>query len=82
MIKRHPHVFSKKSLEKSDSSVINWDRLKQDEGRQQHKHLLDGVAKGMPSLLQSFKLQDKAGKKGFEWPTVDGVWKKPAMFFL
>ncbi len=76
MIKRHPHVFSKKSLEKSDSSVINWDRLKQDEGRQQHKHLLDGVAKGMPSLLQSFKLQDKAGRKGFEWPTVDGVWKK------
>ena len=76
MIKRHPHVFYKKSLEKSDSSVINWDRLKQDEGRQQHKHLLDGVAKGMPSLLQSFKLQDKAGRKGFEWPTVDGVWKK------
>lgn len=78
MIRRHPHVFSEKSLENTDTSMINWDRLKQKEGRQQHKHLLDGVAKGLPSLLQSYKLQDKAGKAGFEWPSADGVWRKLA----
>ncbi|WP_075572316.1 nucleoside triphosphate pyrophosphohydrolase [Colibacter massiliensis] len=76
MIKRHPHVFSEKSLENTGASVINWDRLKQDEGRQQHKYLLDGVTKGLPSLLESYKLQDKAGKVGFGWSSVEGVWDK------
>ena len=41
MIRRHPYVFSQKSLENIGTSMLNWDRLKQGEQRQQHAHLLD-----------------------------------------
>lgn len=76
MIHRHPHVFSEKSLENEGTSVLNWDRLKQDEQRQRHAHLLDGVITGLPSLLEAYKLQEKAGKVGFDWDDVQGVWDK------
>lgn len=76
MIHRHPYVFSEKSLENKGTSMLNWDRLKQGEQRQQHAHLLDGVVQGLPSLLQAYKLQEKAGKVGFEWPDVQGVLHK------
>ncbi len=76
MIHRHPYVFSEKGLENKGTSMLNWDRLKQGEQRQQHAHLLDGVVQGLPSLLQAYKLQEKAGKVGFEWHDVQGVWDK------
>lgn len=56
--------------------MLNWDRLKQGEQRQQHAHLLDGVVPGLPSLLAADKLQEKAAKTGFDWPDVQGVWDK------
>ena len=76
MIRRHPYVFSQKSLENIGTSMLNWDRLKQGEQRQQHAHLLDGVVPGLPSLLTADKLQEKASKVGFDWPDVEGVWEK------
>lgn len=76
MIRRHPYVFSQKSLENIGTSMLNWDRLKQGEQRQQHDHLLDGVVPGLPSLLAADKLQEKAAKTGFDWPDVQGAWDK------
>jgi tetrapyrrole methylase family protein/MazG family protein len=76
MIRRHPHVFDKKRLENRVPSMVNWDRLKQGEQRQQHEHLLDGVVKGLPSLLQAYKLQEKSAKVGFEWEYTEEVWEK------
>ena len=76
MIRRHPYVFSQKSLENIGTSMLNWDRLKQGEQRQQHAHLLDGVVPGLPSLLTADKLQEKAAKVGFDWPDVEGAWEK------
>lgn len=76
MIRRHPYVFGEKSLENIGTSMLNWDRLKQGEQRQHHKHLLDGVVKGLPSLLQAYKLQEKAAKVGFEWNETAEVFDK------
>ena len=76
MIHRHPHVFSEKSLENNSKSVLNWDRLKQGEKRQHHDRMLDGVVKGLPSLLQAYKLQEKAGKVGFDWDKDEDVLAK------
>lgn len=76
MIRRHPYVFAKKTLENIGNSMLNWDRLKQGEQRQQHNNLLDGVVKGMPSLLEAFKLLEKASKVGFEWKDDAQVWDK------
>lgn len=76
MIRRHPHVFTAGALEKSSGSMVNWDRLKQGERRQQHEHLLDGVVQGLPSLLAAYKLQEKSAKVGFEWDTAAAVVAK------
>lgn len=76
MIYRHPHVFNKKALENNRAVMLNWDRLKQGEQRQQHAHLLDGVVQGLPSLLASYKIQEKAAKVGFDWNDDQGVWNK------
>lgn len=76
MIRRHPHVFGPKGLENGSKSMVNWDRLKQGEQRQQHNHLLDGVVPGLPSLLAAYKLQEKSAKVGFEWNTAEEVMDK------
>ena len=76
MIRRHPHVFREKSLENKGASVLNWDRLKQGEKRQRHDRLLDGVVKSLPALLQAYKLQEKAGKVGFDWDDANDVLAK------
>lgn len=76
MIRRHPHVFGEKSLENKGESVLNWDRLKQGEKRQHHDRMLDGVVKGLPSLLQAYKLQEKAAKVGFDWDKDEDVLAK------
>lgn len=76
MIRRHPHVFTTDRLEKTSSSMVNWDRLKQGELRQQHAHLLDGVVTGLPSLLAAYKLQEKSAKVGFEWSDTADVIAK------
>lgn len=76
MIRRHPHVFGPKGLENGSESMVNWDRLKQGEQRQQHNHLLDGVVPGLPSLLEAYKLQEKSAKVGFEWDTAEEVVDK------
>lgn len=76
MIHRHPRVFGEKSLENQGASMLNWDRLKQDERRQRHERLLDGVVKGLPSLLEAYKLQEKTAKVGFEWNTPEDVLEK------
>lgn len=76
MIRRHPHVFDEKKLENMGPTMLNWDRLKQGEQRQQHEHLLDSVVKGLPSLLQAYKLQEKSAKVGFEWEHIQEVWQK------
>ncbi|MGB6229975.1 MAG: nucleoside triphosphate pyrophosphohydrolase [Litorimonas sp.] len=66
MVRRHPHVFD--GAEKFD-----WEALKAEErtGR-----TLDGVALALPALMRAQKLQKRAAKVGFDWPTVDGVYDK------
>ena len=76
MKRRHPHVFQQKRVDKLGKSVVNWDKLKQKEKRQQHEYIVDGVVKGLPSLLQSYKLQEKAAKVGFEWNETEQFWQK------
>ena len=49
----------------------------QDQG-QEREHLLDSVPIHFPALLQTQKISRKAVAAGFEWETLDDVWKKAA----
>ncbi len=78
MVARHPHVFGDESRDKSSAQqTADWERIKAAErsGKAQ-KGTLDGVAIGLPALLRALKLQKRAARVGFDWPSTDEVIDK------
>lgn len=76
LIYRHPHVFDEKKVEKSDDVVYNWNKLKfKDRNISTYTDILKDVPK-LPSLMRSFKVQERAGQIGFDWDNVDGALDK------
>lgn len=80
MIHRHPHVFGGESRDKSAAQqVTDWEKIKAAEraekGKDQSK-TLDGVALNLPALTRAVKLQKRAARVGFDWPSTDGVLNK------
>jgi tetrapyrrole methylase family protein/MazG family protein len=77
LIRRHPHVFGDVTVKDSDEVLVNWAKIKRDvEGRAEKQSAMDEVSKGLPPLERAYKLQKKAAKKGFDWPSLDGVLDK------
>lgn len=76
MIRRHPKVFVDKNKMNDNEKTYTWDELKAQENKNIRKSVLDGVSKGLPSLMAAQKLQDKAGKLGFDWKELDPIWAK------
>ena len=68
MVRRHPHVFGTLETDKFD-----WEELKASE---RQGRTLDGVALALPALMRAQKLQKRAAKVGFDWPTADGAFEK------
>ena len=78
MISRHPHVFGDESRDKSaEQQTADWEKIKAAEraGKAQGG-TLDGVAIGLPALLRAMKLQKRAARVGFDWPSTDQVIDK------
>jgi len=76
MIRRHPHVFGDITVRDAAEVVLNWDQIKQQEYGSERPSVLDGVPKGLPSLMRAYKLQSKAAKVGFDWDSIPPVWDK------
>ena len=78
MVARHPHVFGDESREKSAAQQTNdWEAIKAAERAQkQQNSVLDGVALGLPALLRAVKLQKRAARVGFDWPSTTQVLDK------
>ena len=76
MIFRHPHVFSEKKVEKSEEIVYNWNKLKfKDRDISTYTDTLRDIPR-LPSLLRSYKVQERAGVVGFDWDSVEGALDK------
>jgi ATP diphosphatase len=78
MVARHPHVFGNESRDKSAAQqTADWEQIKAAEraGKEQ-QGTLDGVAIGLPALLRALKLQKRAARVGFDWPSTDEVIDK------
>ncbi|HSH36045.1 nucleoside triphosphate pyrophosphohydrolase [Schnuerera sp.] len=76
LIYRHPHVFNEKKVEKSDEVVYNWNKLKfKARGINTYTEILKDIPK-LPSLMRSYKVQERAGQVGFDWDNVDGALDK------
>ena len=82
MIARHPHVFGDESRDKSATQqTSDWEKIKAAEraGKTGEKQgALDGVAKALPALTRAVKLQKRAARVGFDWPSTDQVIAKIA----
>lgn len=76
MVRRHPHVFGDVTIRDAGEVVLNWDALKQLEYGSERLSVLDGIPKGLPSLMRAYKLQSKAAKVGFDWHDIQPVWDK------
>jgi len=80
MVSRHPHVFGAESREKSaEQQVADWEAIKATErAAKSETGTLDGVAVGLPALLRAYKLQKRAARVGFDWPSTTDVLEKIA----
>jgi MazG family protein len=78
MIRRHPHVFAEEEVADAEEQTRAWEKLKAQERRNKGEHhsLLDGVTLGLPALSRSQKLQKRAARAGFDWPSIQGVLGK------
>ena len=74
LIVRHPHVFG--DVEANDAAAVlkTWDAVKRKtKGNTTQSTLLRNLPSSLPALMRAAKVQDRAARVGFDWPTVDGA---------
>lgn len=84
MIRRHPHVFGDQDgIASADDQTLNWEAQKAAEraaasakAGNTRPSALDGVTTGLPALTRAVKLQNRAGRVGFDWPDLKPVLDK------
>jgi len=78
MTSRHPHVFANAQVANAREALSQWERIKSAESRGDRgpRSALDGVPRSLPALLRAQRLQVKAGRVGFDWPTWQDAWSK------
>ncbi|MCU0825811.1 MAG: nucleoside triphosphate pyrophosphohydrolase [Tabrizicola sp.] len=75
MIDRHPHVFGSDSRDKTaEQQTRDWEAQKARE--RGAARTLDGIAMSLPALTRALKLQNRAARVGFDWPSTDQVLDK------
>tara|TARA_B100000989_G_scaffold213196_1_gene162016 strand:+ start:4460 stop:5218 length:759 start_codon:yes stop_codon:yes gene_type:complete len=73
LVDRHPHVYSDTSVRSVDDVKSNWEKIKLKEGK---KSILSGVPKSLPTLIKSYRIQEKVSGIGFDWKLKKDVMSK------
>lgn len=77
MLRRHPHIFSKKAGETVDKVLEKWENIKRGEHHYAtHTQELKSVPSNFPALMRSYKVQNKAAGVGFDWKDINGAMEK------
>ena len=77
MVRRHPHVFGDDAAKSAKLAKGFWEDMKAKERKEKlPEGLLSSVPLALPGLTRALKLQAKAAKVGFDWPSVDNVYDK------
>ena len=78
MLARHPHVFGAANRDKTpQQQSADWEAIKAAErAARAESGTLDGIAIGLPALLRAVKLQKRAARVGFDWPSTNEVLDK------
>jgi ATP diphosphatase len=74
LLRRHPHVFGDTGGLSVEAVNANWERIKAEEksakparDADRRAGALAGVPVNLPALTRALKLQQKAGRVGFDW---------------
>ena len=73
LVDRHPHIYGDMSLSSEADVKSNWEKIKLKEGR---KSILSGVPKSLPTLIKSYRIQEKVSGIGFDWKLKKDVISK------
>lgn len=82
MTRRHPHVFMDDpgtNAAMPESVRETWEDIKDQERAakpSQNKSILDDIPHALPALTRAVKLQTRAARVGFDWPSTDQVIDK------
>lgn len=81
LIRRHPHIYGDVQVQDEEEVKANWEKIKlqekaRDGAEQGVKSVLEGVPRGLPSMVKAVRIQDKARGVGFDWEHAHQVWEK------
>jgi XTP/dITP diphosphohydrolase len=84
LIHRHPHIYGDVTVKDEEEVKANWERIKLEEkakagtagGDIKEISVLEGVPRGLPSMVKAIRIQDKARGVGFDWDDREQVWEK------
>lgn len=86
LVRRHPHVFAKETVDEGITSgrvIERWETMKARERASQGKPdspstktTLSGVPKSLPSLLRAYEISARAAAVGFDWAKPGDVLDK------
>ncbi len=81
MERRHPHVFDDASYDDEQQLHAAWEKKKAEEragrtGESEKHSQMDGIARALPALVRAEKLQKRAARVGFDWPSAQGAYDK------
>ncbi|GAB3315489.1 nucleoside triphosphate pyrophosphohydrolase [Luteimonas notoginsengisoli] len=72
MVRRHPHVFGDDRQHDAAGVLRSWEEIKRAErtgAGDTDASALAGIARGMPEWQRAVKLQQRAARVGFDWPS-------------
>jgi ATP diphosphatase len=72
LVRRHPHVFGDAGRGDAESVRRSWEEIKRAEradAGHEDASALAGIARGLPEWQRAVKLQERAARVGFDWPS-------------
>lgn len=80
MVRRHPHVFGDETVADAKAQSLSWEAHKAEErrgrGGDAASSRMDHVPEGLPAIKRAQKLQTRAARVGFDWPSAREVVPK------
>jgi ATP diphosphatase len=86
LVRRHPHVFEDASGQRlsPEQALGRWDAMKAAEkpgageggARSKPVSSLGKIPRGLPAIVEAYKMSVRAAAQGFEWPDTEAVLSK------
>jgi len=78
MVRRHPHIFGDAAPRDATGQTLAWEAQKALERAEKGAGTgtLDNVPLALPGLVRAIKLQNRAARVGFDWPSLEPVFDK------